>query len=212
MAINQNPSLNNENTLYLACSGGGKSQALKQNKQIPASKVRVLLWDPDNDHKSTRFECIEEYRKAVISGIKSGKGFRIAYSGSVTVDAFEQWCRIAWAVLDGRKMTYCIIEELADVSPSSAKATPAFGELLRRGRKYGARLHIVSQRGAEISKTVYTQCPIKFIGQQEGNDIKNMAIHAGVSPENIKVLRPLQFYRKVSGPDGGQLVTFKYKK
>ncbi len=73
MAKNPNTSLYNVNTLYLACSGGGKSQALKQNKTIPRQGVRVLLWDIDHDHAANRFENMPEYIRAVKSAIKSGQ-------------------------------------------------------------------------------------------------------------------------------------------
>jgi len=211
MAVNPDTRHSNENTLYLACSGGGKSQAVRQNRAIPYRGARVLLWDIDEDHRAHRFDNLDHYRRAVIAGIRSGQGFRLAYTGPDTVEAFELWCRIAWAALDGRTKTFCIIEELADVSPSVAKATPEFGRLLRKGRKFGAKLHITSQRGAEIPKTAYTQCPIKWIGQQEGADVAKMAAIAGVGPEQISALKPLQFYRKEAGPEPGRLVRLKYK-
>jgi hypothetical protein len=212
MAINPNTSHKNENHLYLACSGGGKSQALLHNKAIPKKGVRALLWDIDHDHRATRFESMAEFHRAVIAGIRSGAGFRIAFSGNDSVANFETFCRIAWAALDGNRTTYIYIEELADVSPASGKATPEFGRLLRKGRKFGARIHATSQRGTEISKTVYTQCPIKYIGQQEGDDIIRMSRIAGVSSEKIAALSPLQFFRKEAGPEPGQLITIRYAK
>lgn len=212
MAINPNTSLPNRNSLYLACSGGGKSQALLQNRDIPPKGARVLLWDIDHDHRATRFESMAEYKRALIAALKSGKGFRLAYSGADTVENFETFCSMVWAALDGRFLTHTIIEELADVSPSPSKATPQFGRLLRKGRKFGARLHITSQRGTEIAKTCYTQCPIKYIGQQEGADVARMAREAGVGPEQIRNLNALEFYRKEAGPEPGKLIKLKYRK
>lgn len=212
MAINPNTGHSNNNTLYLACSGGGKSQALMQNKNIPTRAARVLLWDIDHDHKAHRFESMKEFHRAVIAGVRSGQGFRIAYSGADTLENFETFNRIAWAALDGNKKTFVIIEELADVSPSIGKALPEFGRLLRKGRKFGAELHLTTQRGAEIPKTAYTQCLTKYIGQQQGRDVKTMAEVAGVSPAQITALRALEFYRNDSGPEPGALVRFRYKK
>ena len=212
MAINPNTSHANENTLYLACSGGGKSQALMQNKSIPYRAARVLLWDIDEDHRAHRFETMAEFHRAVIAGVRSGRGFRLAFSGHDSVENFETFCRIVWAALDGKKKTFVIIEELADVSPSVAKATPEFGRLLRKGRKFGARLHITSQRGAEIPKTAYTQCPIKYIGQQEGGDVDRMARIAGVSSGEVSALKPLEFWKKPPGAEPAKKIKIRYRK
>lgn len=211
MAINPNTAHRNENTLYLACSGGGKSQALKQNKAIPSKGARVLLWDIDHDHKASRYESMSSFKAAIISGLKSGRGFRIAFSGMDTVENFELFCRICWAVLDGKKPTHIIIEELADVSPSVSKATPEFGRLLRKGRKFGAKLHVTSQRGTEIPKTAYTQCPVKWVGQQEAGDVQRMAKIAGVHADEIMALIPLSFLVKNPGPEPATLKKLKYK-
>ncbi len=212
MAKNPNTSLYNVNTLYLACSGGGKSQALKQNKTIPRQGVRVLLWDIDHDHAANRFENMPEYIRAVKSAIKSGSGFRLAYSGDDNPEMFEQWCRVVWAVLDGRKKTYILIEELADVVKTAGKAGENFGRLLRKCRKFNGRLHVTSQRGAEIPKTAYTQCQIKFIGQQEGADIDKMARIAGVIPVRIQELKPLEFYKKIAGTSKAVKIKHNYIK
>jgi hypothetical protein len=211
VAVNPNTSHPNKNTLYLACSGGGKSEALRQNTEIPKRGARVLLWDIDHDHNANRYETMQEFKRAVIAGVRSGRGFRIAYSGSDIVEAFEKFCEITWAILDGNLITFIVIEELADVSPSVSKATPQFGRLLRKCRKFGGRIHATSQRGAEIPKTAYTQCPIKWIGQQEGEDVGRMAKIAGRSSEEITALLPLSYFVKVSGPEPGQLITIKYK-
>lgn len=211
MAINPNPGHPNKNTLYLACSGGGKSQALKQNIAIPKKTVRHLLWDIDHDHKASRYESMKQFKAAVIAGIKSGRGFRIAFSGDDTVDNFEMFCAIAWAILDGKKTTFITIEELADVTATAGKASPHFGRLLRKGRKFGMQLHATSQRGAEISKTVFTQCPIKYIGIQEGGDIKSMAAVTGVSVPEISGLNPLEFFKKTPGAGNSELIKIRYR-
>ncbi len=212
MAVNPNTSHANENTLYLACSGGGKSQALLNNKSIPKRGARVLLWDIDEDHRATRFYTLNDFLKAVISALKTGRGFRIAYSGADTVENFERFCQICWACLDGNKKTYIIIEELADVSPTTTKATPEFGRLLRKGRKFGAVLHITSQRGAEIAKTAYTQCLTKYVGQQQGSDILKMSQVANVKPSAISELKPLEFWKTQSNAEKPQKIKIRYTK
>lgn len=211
MAINQNTSHPNRNTLYLSCSGGGKSQAVYQNKEIPKSGVRLVLFDPDEDHPAKRFYSLSEFKAALITAVKSGKGFRLAYSGDAGVKQFEAWCKMVWLILDGTKTTYIIIEELATVTETVSKATKNFGILLNRGRKYGAVIHMTTQRGTEISKTAYIQAPIKYVGIQEGADVDKMAQLCAMRTTQIKELKPLEYWRKQAGREP-ERVRLKYIK
>lgn len=195
MAINENTEWPNRNALYLAASGGGKSQCIKQSSEIPKSGVRVIGWDPDRDHDLRHYTDRRAFVRALKSAIKSGRGFRLGWSGDSSPETFQWWCRVVWAALDGNVNTYLLIEELADVESSPGKASPPFGQLLRRCRKYGGILHAVSQRGTEIPKTCYTQCEIKYVGIQRGPDVKRMAKECGVFESDIKALKPLEFIR-----------------
>jgi len=212
MAINPNPQHENRHAMAAGCSGSGKSQAIGQKLLPTGYGHRVLLWDPDEDHRATRFEDRAAYARAVRHALASGKGFRLAWSGRVDLATFEWWCRVVWAALDGNKTTYVGIEELADVSPSAGKASPAFGELLRKGRKYGAVLIMGTQRGAEVSKTCWTQVKSKWVGQQEAGDVRRMAREAGVSESDINDLAPLEFWVKPAGAGEPQKVKLKYRK
>lgn len=193
MAINPRPVLPNKNTLYLARSGGGKSQALKQNREIPRSGARVVLWDKSHDHKAHHYDNKKAFIRAYIAGLESNRGFRIAYAGGVGVDDFEWFCRAVWHGLDGNNMTYVIAEELSEVCLSISKASPEAARLLNQGRKYGMRFHGTSQKPQEISKTYYDQCPVKWIGPQIGANIKKFAKEAGLAEQQINELNDLEF-------------------
>ena len=210
MAINPRPVLPNKNTLYLARSGGGKSQALKQNREIPKSGVRVILWDKSHDHKAHHYDNKRAFIRALLAGLESGKGFRIAYSGGIGVDDFEWWCSAVWAALDGSRMTYVIVEELSEVCASIGKASPEAARLLNQGRKYGMRFHGTSQKPQEISKTYYDQCPYKYIGAQIGSNIQRFAKELGEPIERVKALDDLEFLL-FDGRES-KTVKFKYKK
>lgn len=212
MAINQNTSHKQENTLYLACSGGGKSQALYQSKAIPKRGARVVLFDPDSDHPATRFDTLSGFKAGLIAALKSGGGFRVAYSGEADVKIFEKWCQMIWAILDGSKVTYIIIEELATVTETVTKATRYFGLLLNRGRKYGAKIHMTTQRGTEICKTAYIQSAYKLVGVQEGADIEKMAKLCAIRPEKIRELSELEYWYKKAGPHEPERIKLKYIK
>ena len=144
MARNENVAHPNGHTFYLSMTGGGKSTALKANPDIPKRGGRALIYDPDLDHWALHTHTLADFLRHVRAAARSGKPYRIAYTGrqddqKETVDNFERFCKIVWAVLDGTpgKEVDVIIEELADVSPGAGRATVEFGRLLRRSRKYG---------------------------------------------------------------------------
>jgi len=213
MAINEDTRHENRNTLYLAKSGSGKSQALGQNKAIPARGGRVLLYDPNNDHKAHRFDKFSDYCKAVAAALRSKKPFRLAYTGGIGVEDFERWCRVVWLALDGNKITIVIAEELSAVCPSAAKASPMAAKLLNQGRKYGMQFHGTSQKPQEVAKTFYDGCEVFYVGRQRGNTATKLERDFGLAKGALAECEPLTFYliddaKQRAGPE---IIKFKYK-
>ena len=198
MAVNPDTSLKNRHRLVLGATGAGKSQLIRD--LVPAKGVRLLGWDTDEDHDGHHFVNRAAYAKAVAAAIRSKQPFRLLWAGANDLKTWEWWCALVFAALDGRYATEILIEELADVSPSAGKATPKFGELIRRARKYNGGLIMASQRGTEISKTVYTQAAEFWIGRQETTDIPRMSRLAAVSEQRLSEVAPLHYIRK-TGPD-----------
>ncbi|MAS26273.1 MAG: hypothetical protein CMI08_07505 [Oceanospirillaceae bacterium] len=196
MAKNPNPKLPNEHTLYVGKSGTGKSQALKQNSAAPGRGVRCLLWDESHDHDkgTTYYDDKNKFINAVKRGVNSGRGFRIGWDGDSSPESFEWWAAVVWAVLDGKKPTYVVIEELAQAVETVGRAAPNLRKLFNQGRKYGARIHAVTQRPQEIPKTVYDQCGRFWIGGQKGPNIKKFAELLDVPLDEVRQLMPLQFW------------------
>ncbi len=196
MAKNPNPKQPNEHTLYIGKSGSGKSQALKQNKAIPRRGVRCLLWDVSHDHEkgTTYYSSKNDYINALKRALKSGRGFRLGWDGDSSSETFEWWASVVWAVLDGTRATYVVIEELARVVETVGRAAPNLRKLYNEGRKYGARIHAVTQRPQEIPKTVYDQCECFWVGMQKGPNIKRFAELLDTSPDQVRALKPLEFY------------------
>jgi len=204
--------LANPNTLYLARCGGGKSQALHQNPDFPKAKARVILWDKSHDHFARHYEKKPQFVAALRAGLASGKGFRIAYAGGVSPADYEWFCSVVWACLDGRVNTWVIVEELSEVSTTSAKASPAAAKLLNQGRKYGMIFHGTSQKPQEIAKTYYDQSEIMHVGQQKGANVQKFARELNISEENIRNLKPLQFFKVDEKEDAPQLYSLNYHK
>lgn len=199
--INPNANLPNRNNLYLGRSGTGKSQALKQNKEIPTRGARVLLYDPNLDHKAHRYESKAAFAKAVRAAVKRGGGFRIAYTGGCGEADHEFYCRVALSILDGNKITYVIDEELGASGSRTGSAAKWHAILMNQGRKYGLRYHGVVQFATEVPKTVYRNCEVKWVGALETEAAKKLSKEIDVPTQEIIRQKPLQFY--VKDPDKG---------
>ena len=208
---NPNTSHPNRNTLYLAASGGGKSQMLAQNPDLPGQGARVILWDQSGDHAGLHCETKAGFIRALKAGLKAG-AFRVAFAGPATIENYEWWCEVCWSVLDGNHLTYMIAEELSAVCPSAGKATPNAAILLNQCRKYGGIFHGTSQKPQEVSKTYFDQCAYKFVGQQKGRAMRRkMAEEIGVTEDQITALEQLQFYKDDGSPREPELIKLKYK-
>lgn len=194
MACNPDTSLPAGHRLILGVTGSGKS--ILARVMIPKRGIRLLGWDTDDDHDGHHFESRAAYAKAVAAGLRSGRPFRLLWHGSNDLRTWEWWCSLVLAALDGRYPTEILIEELADVSPSAGKASPKFGELIRRARKYNGHLTCLTQRGTEISKTVYTQSAEFWIGRQESTDLRRMSRLAAVTEERMAAITPLHYILK----------------
>lgn len=219
MAIREKPSLPNRHTGYIAKSGGGKSQALKQNSAIPKKGVRLIALDPNRDHKkhTTQFNSAEtaKFKKAVTRGMKSGKGFRLALCADPgDVELFNDFfCPLVWKCLDGEVPLYILTEELAAFQPSPGVAAKNFQTLCNQSRKYGGILHWTTQKPTEISKTVISQTENFYIGNPgkfstEAME-KYLAKAAECSPADLKALKPLEFYKCDSL--NSEKIALKYK-
>lgn len=201
--INADTSRPNKNTLYIARSGAGKSQCLMQNKAIPGRGARVVLWDTNNDHKAHHFSDMGQFIRALKAANRSnwnhGSGFRIAYDGVDTVKEFERFCLAVMSILDGRRETFIICEELSAISTHAGKAPLNTAKLLNQCRKYGGIFHGTTQKPQEIYKTFFDQCEIRYIGAQKTKRQQKMvAEEIGCSLDDIKGLQPLEFLREES--------------
>ncbi|WP_163557148.1 ATP-binding protein [Halomonas sp. NO4] len=194
MAVNPDTSLPNRHRLVIGATGAGKSQLIRE--LIPASGVCLLGWDTDEDHPGHHYASRAAYAKAVAAALRSGRPFRLLWAGANDLKTWEWWCGLAFAALDGRRPTELLVEELADVSPTAGKASPAFGELIRRARKYNGGLTLATQRGTEISKTVYTQCAEYWIGRVEATDLRHMERLTALPADRIAGIDNLHYVRK----------------
>jgi hypothetical protein len=208
MARNPQTERQNKHCWIGAKSGGGKSQLLR-NELLPATGIRALFWDIDEDHRCQRFTDRGRFLAALKSAAASGKPYRIGWSGDDDQETFEWFCRAAWAVLDGRHETYIVCEEMADQGMGQ-KLPPFLRKLMVRGRKYGAIMITTTQRCQEVPKALITQAANRYIGLHEDQDARYLEKAVGIKAPEIEALEPLTFFHK--GPSGLRKIRTKYRK
>lgn len=134
-------------------SGTGKSSKIKEMlKKAP----RAIIFDPDDEYGELTGVKRVTTAKALIELLKShkNKSLKVAFVAE-GVKSFEFWanCAFQWA------NCVAVAEEIADVTTPS-KAPPAWGRLIRRGRKYGVLICAVTQRPAEADKTILSNAAV----------------------------------------------------
>lgn len=210
MAINRNGKHDARHCVIIGATGAGKSQAIKN--LIPRRGVRLVAFDPDNDHGCIAYDSLGKFAKALKAADKSGKNYRISYTGAKNPEQFEAFCAMAWEVLDGNKDTHIILEEAAQFTASSGPALEGLGNLLLRGRKYGAIIYTIGQRAAELPTTVRNNSAHKYVGVVEGlDDAKSATKLVDVKPEILMQTPPkeLRFWHRETGREP-EYIQFEY--
>lgn len=151
-----NTQLTAEHVYICGNSGTGKSSAIKAELK---NHKRVLIFDPDDEYGALRGFVRVTNTTQLIDILYANKiaNKKIAFVAEGS-KAFAFWCDAAFVWGD----CLAVAEEIADVTTTS-KAPPAWGRLIRRGRKYGVQIVAVTQRPAEADKTIlanaaYIQC------------------------------------------------------
>lgn len=210
MAVNKNPKLDARHTLVVGTTGAGKSQAVKN--LVPRRGARVIAFDPDGDHGCHEFDTLPRFARELSKADRSGRPYRLAFTGATKPADLQRFCECVWAVLDGTKDTHVILEEAAQFTTGSGPASDALGNLYLRSRKYGGILYGIGQRAAEIPSTMRMNSAHKYVGVLEGMlDAKAAAGMIDVPPERLMETPPgeLRFWYKASGRPAEQR-QFKY--
>lgn len=186
-------SLPNRHMVLIGASGSGKSSYLRKLPEIQKAR-RVLAWDPDADHRLVHVHSVAGLHAACR---KAGFGpIRVGLTVPPSMDAFGKFCGVAFAMAHGAAPLVVLVEELADVT-TPAKAAPEWGELARRGRKYGAIIAATSQRPQEIDKTILGQADTIWCGRlKTEKDARYMAGIMGVDAKALMQLKPLEYFIK----------------
>lgn len=141
--------------LVIGRTGSGKTEYVIRRVYYD-NPQRVIVWDP-----AAQF-CLEDGFQEVtdldeLDRLTEGNTgpLRVAFvpnQYNQLQDQFEQFCGLAylWCM---EAPCWIIVEELADVT-HAGKAPAGWGVIIRTIRKYGGHVWALTQRPAEIDKTI----------------------------------------------------------
>jgi hypothetical protein len=153
----------------------------------------LLVWDPEG-----QWHAMRQAAASSVAELIKGPHGRRCFVAAPSPKNFDLFCRIAWA---WARLAVCtiVVEELADVT-HPGKAPEAWGVLLRRGLKYGARIIGITQAPAESDKTIIRNAGrVVCFRQERAGDRAYMARELDAPLERIAALQVLQYVEKRRG-------------
>jgi hypothetical protein len=181
----------------VAVAGASRSGKTVWVSREVAGDRRLLVWDFKNEwhvkYRCRRITSLAELQRLVKGPARSE---RLAFCGPVMdAQVFEVFCQLAWVWLR-REVGALIIEEIASVT-SPGKAPAGWGNIVRMGLGYGARIYSVTQRPSESDKTAIGNASfIHCHRMARDEDRKYMARELDVSLDQVKALKPLQWIER----------------
>jgi DNA-binding transcriptional regulator GbsR (MarR family) len=213
----------------LASSGAGKSnlaalfleQALDQGVQVcviePVEEWRTLkaefdnvVWVGDEGDIPLEPEMAGAYAKLLEDGasmvltVSTGDEFRDKdFVASFLWSLYTRWRKV-------RRPMFIVFEEADVYAPQMWSSTDRLclsrvATIAKRGRKLGINPIFISQRPADINKSVISQSNINFIGNfntpQDLESVRQFSklIHLDLPTEDIARLSPGEFYAVLKG-------------
>lgn len=202
MSINPNTARNAKHISICMITGAGKGIALNTLGLIP-KKYPAIIFDPHGEYKRISGRQVLQYKtrlnfaKIFKKAWASGKPFIMAYSPNVTASnekdskaklqrEAEWFARLAWLASDGNRILYAVFEEYGEYSDGIGDDKTTIGKIWTGGRKFGIRAIAIFQRSATVSKTIWSNSPVKVIGAQGyENDIKRVSEALGCTKAEV---------------------------
>jgi hypothetical protein len=182
----------------MGATGSGKSSTICAALAADDGPRR-LIYDPGDDYGAFGDVCsIQGVYDRVV---KAGAGpFRLVFRPPFDLvrarAEFNLFCLIAFRVCMERGDVLVVADELEDVTLASW-APPGWSQLIRKGRKYGARIIAASQRPAGIEKKIWSMATVVQSGRlNEMEDARTVARVLMVDPLEVVALPQLAWIRR----------------
>lgn len=180
-------SLKTQHLYVVGNSGTGKSSIVKE--EIKKAR-RVICFDPEGEYADmTGFVKVFSAEKLLDVILEhQHKALKVAFVAEGQ-KAFDVFCEMAFAWGD----CVAIAEEIADVTTVS-KAPPAWGKVIRRGRKHGIKVIAITQRASEADKTILSNCAtLRVFALGRTADRQAIAREIDYSVDELTKMIPLEY-------------------
>ncbi|GAC1677123.1 MAG: hypothetical protein NVS9B2_27980 [Steroidobacteraceae bacterium] len=169
--------------------GSGKSQGVKNAIKRERD---VFVFDVKNEYGTLPGFKVAHSRAELVEAAK--RGGRWAFPSKP--EDFDFWCRVVWA----RGSCMVIAEELASVT-QPGKACGAWHLICTQGRGFGLRIVGITQRPAEIDKTIIGNASLfRCHRLSRANDRKYMAAELDCEVEHVARLNGFQYLERTVYP------------
>ena len=183
----------------MGATGAGKSSTICAALAADDGPRR-LVYDPGEDYGS--FGDVFTTRRALFDRVaRAGAGpFRVVFRPPFDLVRarfeFNWFCLLAFRVCVERGDVLIVADELEDVTLPSW-APPGWAQLIRKGRKHGARVIAASQRPAGIEKRIWSMATVVQSGRlNDIEDARTVGRVLMVDPLEVMALPQLAFLRR----------------
>lgn len=164
---------------------------------------RILAWDSGYDFapalQLVPVRSLRELGQLVTRDVRTPDQVpqRIAYTGPISREHFITFCRLAFVWMRSHEGGVLLVDELSDVT-SPGKATPGWGEIVRKHRKFRrGHVYAISQRPAESDKTIVGNATVLHGGRMNfDSDEEYMARCLKVPLEDIQALPDFEYIER----------------
>ena len=178
--------------LVVVCGASRSGKTLWTSQQVRSAR-RMLVWDSVGEW-ADRYGCERVPTLADLAErVKAGGSGRLAFYGSPP--QFDQFCRLAWVWLRMARGVL-VVEELADVT-HPGKAPLAWGEIVRKGLRYGVEVFALTQRPSESDKSSIGNATVIHSHRMARDaDRRYIAAELGVPVAEVEALQPLHWIER----------------
>ncbi len=187
-----------DGALTLVCGASRSGKTSWVDREV-ARERRLLVWDVADEwalrSRCRRVTSARDLAELVKPGAPAA---RIAYHARPSPEAFDRFCRLAWVWLRVAPGAL-VVEELADVT-HPGKAPPAWGEIVRKGLRYGPRIFALTQRPSESDKTAAGNATVIHVHRMaRPADRAYVAQYLDLPAEEVAALAPFQWIERTAG-------------
>jgi ABC-type dipeptide/oligopeptide/nickel transport system ATPase component len=183
----------------MGATGSGKSSTIRAALAADDGPRR-LIYDPGDDYGDFGDIC-PSIQVVYDRMVKAGAGpFRLVFRPPFDLvrarAEFSRFCLIAYCVCAERGDVLIVVDELGDVTLPNW-APPGWAQLIRKGRKHGARIIAASQRPASIEKSIWSMATVVQSGRLNYlDDARTVARVLMVDPLEVVALPQLAWIRR----------------